>query len=284
MELKHPRPGRGERARFWAADDVGVELLAARYQTHRFVPHTHEQYSIGVILEGALGFRHERLDDVAPAGTVKAVDPGDLHTGFAASAAGWSYRNFFVDPDVMRRAARELDGDDRLPSFPREPIRDARSARELSRLHRLLDTSTDRLERESATLCALTHLISRHAVGRRSGRATTPNRPAVARARELIESRPGDDLSLGELASVAGLSAYHFLRVFRRETGLTPHAYLLQVRIDRARLMLAGGATIVDTALAWGFSDQSHLTRRFKAVLGVTPGQYQRRTGAGKGC
>ncbi len=276
MSLKSPSPGVGESSKFWVADDVGIELLDARYLTHRFVPHTHDEYSIGVILDGALGFHHERFRDAAPAGTVKAVNPGDVHTGFAVVDGGWRYRNFFVGVDVMRRAAIEVDGSDRLPDFPREAIKDPCVAGELYHLHQVLERSSDRLERESATVDALSRLIARQAIGRGPSPPVGDERPAVARVRELIENRFEEDLSMEELAATARLSPYHFLRVFRRHTGLTPHAYLLQVRVDHAKQMLAAGTPIAETSAACGFADQSHLTRRFKSVLGVTPGQYRK--------
>jgi AraC-like DNA-binding protein len=78
------------------------------------------------------------------------------------------------------------------------------------------------------------------------------------------------------LAGVAGLSRYHFLRAFRREVGVTPHAYLTHRRIAAAKLFLAGAEPLSEVALACGFYDQSHFSRAFKGCTGLTPGQYRR--------
>jgi AraC-like DNA-binding protein len=72
------------------------------------------------------------------------------------------------------------------------------------------------------------------------------------------------------------LSPYYFARAFESEIGVPPHAYLEGVRIRKAREFLDRGDTIVSAALSVGYSDQSHLTRRFKRFLGITPGQYIR--------
>ncbi len=78
------------------------------------------------------------------------------------------------------------------------------------------------------------------------------------------------------MAAVAGLSPYHFIRVFGRHTGQRLHAYLIQVRIHRARALLEEGQTVSAAACTVGFADQSHLTRHFKRLTGITPGKYRR--------
>ncbi|MDY6953262.1 MAG: AraC family transcriptional regulator, partial [Thermodesulfobacteriota bacterium] len=101
-------------------------------------------------------------------------------------------------------------------------------------------------------------------------------RKRVKRAREYMEAHFHEDISLHQLASLAHLSPFHFVRVFRKELGLPPHAYLTQVRVNRAKALLAKGSKIADTAFDTGFADQSHLTRHFKRITGVTPGQYRK--------
>jgi AraC-like DNA-binding protein len=80
--------------------------------------------------------------------------------------------------------------------------------------------------------------------------------------------------SLEQLSALAGLSQYHLVRVFRQETGLPPHTYLTQTRIERAKEQLQAGEPIAAVAATTGFADQSHFTKRFKRIVGVTPGQY----------
>jgi AraC-like DNA-binding protein len=81
-------------------------------------------------------------------------------------------------------------------------------------------------------------------------------------------------LSLADFAAVAGMSRYGVLRRFSREVGTTPHAYLTQHRVKRARAEIAAGVPIAEAAIAAGFADQSHLTRAFARQFGVSPGRY----------
>ncbi len=112
------------------------------------------------------------------------------------------------------------------------------------------------------------------------GQPRVPRRLAMApwrlaRVLALIEARLCEDISVTDLAAAAGLSRYHFTRAFRAETGLGPHAYLMQRRCERAKqLMLAGGEPLAGIALACGFAHQAHFTTAFRRAVGTTPGRW----------
>jgi AraC family transcriptional regulator len=104
--------------------------------------------------------------------------------------------------------------------------------------------------------------------GREAGR--------VIEAIRLVESDAARPLALKEMATIAGMSKYHFLRVFRRLTGVTPHRYLISVRLRRAALALASSQLpVVEIALDAGFGDLSTFNRRFRTTFGSTPTQYR---------
>jgi AraC-like DNA-binding protein/PAS domain-containing protein len=99
----------------------------------------------------------------------------------------------------------------------------------------------------------------------------------MRRVRDYVEVHIGEPIELTALATVAGVSVFHFAREFKRSAGVTPHYYLVQKRIERAQSLLnSSDLTPSQIAQACGFTDQSHLARRFRQVLGVTPGQYRR--------
>jgi AraC family transcriptional regulator len=105
----------------------------------------------------------------------------------------------------------------------------------------------------------------------------TLTRRKLSRVQELIESRLDAGLTLQELATAVGYSRSHFLRAFHATTGVTPHRYLLNRRIERARRLLGDPEmSIAQVAYSCGFSSQAHLTLAFRKVCGLTPGEYRR--------
>jgi AraC-like DNA-binding protein len=274
-----------EQATFWRTNASGgqqlddqqqqIALLRATYITHTFVPHLHETFAVGMIEQGAETFHYRRAHHVAPSGSVVTVNPGEVHTGSAFTKEGWSYRMFYPDPALFQRIASDLSGRTRaVPFFPQPVVPDGQLAQRLHRLHSVLENSPSLLERESALLTTFADLIARHAEQPAFSTHMKPDHHAVQRVRDYLHAHLADTVSLEQLAGLTQMSTYYLLRLFQQTTGLSPHAYLLQLRITRAKALLLAGVPIAQVALDTGFADQSHFTRSFKRLLGVTPGQY----------
>lgn len=255
--------------RMLACATAGVHAVAAQSR-HSFARHTHEQFGIGTIQLGAQRWRSDKRQVEAGLGQVIAVNPGEVHDGEPIGDVGRSWRMLYFDPSVLQAAAAEI--------FP-EPNREFELAQPVvgdSRLVKLVDelffaeTSlhSEPLRREELILSLVA------GIGRpRTCRTFT--RPASI---ALAISRMNDDLagqhSLAELAEISQMSRLQFLRSFARETGMPPHAYLVQQRVDFVRRLLASGTALAEAALEAGFADQSHMTRAFVRRYGVTPGAY----------
>jgi len=103
----------------------------------------------------------------------------------------------------------------------------------------------------------------------------------VAHVVDYIEACIDQDLRLGSLAQVAGMSTYHFARGFKETLGISPHAYVLSRRLRRAEQLLRhGGGSLVDVAAACGFASQAHFTTAFQRDVGVTPGRFRQSVGS----
>ena len=266
-----------EQTKFWQAGDIGdLDLLRATYITHTFSRHTHQGYAIGVIERGAETFYYRGQIHIAPAGTVVVINPDEVHTGQAVDESGWTYRMLYPEISLVQQAAAQVPSlTEAIPNFPNPVIQDPYLADRIRNLHIVLETSESQLERESYFISTLAELIIRHAdSGLRSASFKVVHNP-VRQARDYMKAYYADRISLNRLAAVANLSPYHFIRIFQAAVGLPPHAYLNQIRIERAKELLSQGGSIAQIAAATGFSDQSHLSKRFKRIVGVTPGQYR---------
>lgn len=255
-----------------------VTLFRADHIQQKFSRHTHDEYALGVVTKGVLGFDYRRARHLAGQGEINLVVPGEAHTGQPELGESWSYRTFYIQPALMREIAREHGRrNETLPYFSAGVIQDPVLAAEILRLHAVLrDETLLPLESQSRIRQLLMMWLVRHAEKNRATVRQSAHSPGVARVREFLddcwEHKPG----LQELAARAQLSPYQLLRAFIRQYGLPPHAYLIQRQVREARRLLDRGMTIVDAAAAAGFADQSHLNRQFKRSWGVTPGQYRR--------
>lgn len=255
----------------------GVDLMRAHYVTQHFSRHYHEGYAVGYIEQGAMRFRYLGESHVAPAGQINLVVPGEAHDGHAAVDNGWTYSMFYLPPEALREAAQAFAHKPELPHFRQGVINDPALARCIRITHRTLaDETTPLLEKETRLHWLLAHWIDRHSHQSGSLRAPGKEHDAVIRARNYIRDCLGDDMSLDDVARAANLSPFHLVRVFEKNTGVTPHAYLIQERVRAARERLPLPARLADIAAELGFSDQAHLTRLFKRQYGVTPGAYRK--------
>ncbi len=268
-----------DQARLWKPEkESGVCLFKAEFHHFAFQKHTHDDFAIGVIEEGAQRFNHGGGSHVAPSGAMITVNPDEVHDGEAADALGYRYRVSYVSPAMVNEILSELYGQANAFSWFKGPVTfDRKLAECLLYAHRLMEQDDSNLmEAQSRLMRVVAETFLRHGEDRRTPRHAAKNRDAVAKALAYIRKNASENISLGEIAAVAGLSRYHFLRQFKATTGLSPHAYLIQRRIVLAKRAIECGATLAEAAVRSGFSDQSHFSRRFKAVHGFTPGQYRK--------
>lgn len=271
-------PGADDYVCFWRErryDDL--ECLKARFAKHEYVPHSHDTYVFGVILSGQESFNYRGCRHVAKAGDLVVLHPDELHDGKPLDDS-YAYRCFYPAVEIVQDIASETT--DRrvtgLPSFEQVVMADAGLARRLARLHRMMEYRAPKLAVDTLFAEAMALLLRRHGkldgMARRVGNESGP----IRRVREYIDAHAAQDITLSDLAAVAGFSRYHLVRAFRKELSLTPHAYLTGRRVARAKPLLASGRPLSEVALDCGYYDQSHFSRSFKAWTGVTPDQYRR--------
>lgn len=266
-----------EKADFWVIPQLNnLELLHATYINHTFTKHIHEGFAVGVIEQGALRFSYKGETLTAPQGCINLVIPGEAHDGFAATDEGWTYRMFYLEPKLLEQAVYDMSGKSHtIPYFKAGVIQDSYLAGCITNFHSILEDATIPLvEQESLLLAMLTEFISRYAEERYCVKSVGREMRIVNMAREYIEDVYTRNFSIKELAAVCNLSPYHLIRVFHKCIGVPPHIYLKQVRIKRAKMLLAKGESLAFIAHEVGFADQSHFTKQFKQITGITPKKY----------
>ena len=263
--------------RFWRDPDLpGVEVRRSSYNEEAFRVHVHDAFSLGFIEQGRTTFDLEGTPHTATTGQIVFIGPNMAHACNPDPDSNMAYTMFYIDPALLLAVARELFGPDaRLPRFPQPVVDDPRLAERLRALQEAIADNEDRLERETLFVQALAEAITRHGEPGPDQAVRTGGRDAVEAVRGYLADHLAEKVSLDELAQAAGLSRYHLLRVFQAATGLPPHAYQNQLRVDLGRRLLAQGMPVSQAALETGFTDQSHFTRVFRQYTGATPGQYR---------
>jgi AraC-like DNA-binding protein len=253
------------------AHNAGVELFRAHIVRHAFEPHTHAAFGIGVIESGAERFAYRGTSHVAAAGSLVLMNPDELHTGQAESDGGWRYAMVYLDPDVLR----EITGES---WWFAEPVR--RDWRQAGRVSVRLARLWAALGTPLAFDCALAELVDglrRHAKG---AQPTALKAGAeFARVIDYMHEHLANRLTLPQLAAVADLSPFYFLRRFKARHHATPQQMLMALRLLRAKRLLETGDSPAHVAAEVGLTDQAHLTRSFVRRYGVTPARYQRQIG-----
>ncbi|WP_147695105.1 AraC family transcriptional regulator [Vogesella mureinivorans] len=266
---------RPEHARFFRADDIApMELLDAFYTRQVFAPHFHEEYVVNTVHWGAQSYHWRGGNHVAGPGALILINPGEVHTGRSAHDAGWGYHGYYPSAQLIQGLATQMAGRPVQPFFRDTVVYDPELWQRLWQLQPLLRDSHDRLLRESVQQGIFADVLTRH-MGVREA-ALPAAHPALQRVRSLLADRLADNLSLQTLADEAGLSPWHLNRRFRQQFGLPPVAWRNQLRVARARRLLAQGVPPAQVAAQLGFADQPQLTRAFRAALGITPAAYQR--------
>ncbi|MES0038465.1 helix-turn-helix domain-containing protein [Mesorhizobium sp. M0046] len=231
---------------------------------------------IALITFGCERIRIGRQSVLAPAGAIAVVNPEDWHDGERGADEGWAYRTFYPSVPLMTALAREL-GRDGAPAFSRATIQDSGLAAALAAAHQG-STSPDTMTAETSLLVALRRLIVRHGDwnGRPEELESSSSRRRFSLYGDLVESELGSQLDLKRLAGAAGVTRFQVIRDFNKAIGLTPAAYIRDRRLRRASALIERGFGLADAAIAAGFADQSHLSRTFRAMRGMTPGMFRR--------
>jgi len=268
----------GEAISVWRAPGWdGLEFHRGTTVTRDVPRHCHEDYQLCLVERGAGELFYRGAFHANPSWSLFVVHPGEVHSNRATAAEGCTYRVMNADPEQFRQTFRDVSARDRGLPFFREPVLlEADVLESFRRFHILSAGVATQLERDSALVEALAVLLRHAERSISSSRMPRPGPSSVRRAREYLEAHFTESVSLALLSRVAGLSSFHLNREFRLAYGLPPHAFQTQLRVARARKLLRDGFSPASAAIETGFTDQSHLHRHFKRVVGITPANFRK--------
>jgi len=256
-----------------------VECRHTLNSGRHYRPHRHTTLSIGAITEGTVSFSSDGAAFRLIPGTLIVINPEILHACNPVENEARSYYMLYLDTAWCQGVQAAIFGTEEPFLALSETLIDHRDlyTEYLNVCETLLDPHASNLAREEKLQTFVERLFVFYCTpSLSSSTASLPDKTRVETARAFMCEHLSSDLTIARIAEISGISPAHFARSFKAATGLSPHRYLLNLRIERARELLATDMPIARIALEVGFTDQSHLNRVFTPIVACTPGEYRR--------
>lgn len=239
----------------------------------KFPNHFHECYVIGFIEKGDRHLSCRGYEYDMTAGDLLLLNPFDNHTCQSRDGKPLDYRCLNISEETMRAATKEITGVSYLPLFKEPVVFQSELVESLRHLHQAIMKKEVGFFKEEILYLLLEQLIKEQSINE-NNQVKQPSKP-IKKVKQYLDTNFIKQISLLELSELVGMNKYTLIRNFTRTFGVTPYQYLETIRINQAKLLIEKGDDLISVAINSGFSDQSHFTRFFKSMIGLTPKQYQ---------
>ncbi len=201
------------------------------------------------------------------------MHPDEVHTGEAGTDDGFHYRMLYVEPSLVREALEFSSS--ALPFLSNAVLSDTRLMQAVHSAFFDMDSTLEPVAKVELAVLLADGLLANDQSAQKTT-STLIDVQATYRAKEYLDVNLDFIVTAEELEAVTGLTRYALSRQFCKAYGTSPYRYTTMRRLDGVRSSIASGYSLVDAAMKYGFSDQAHMARRFKANYGISPRHLQR--------
>ena len=249
-----------------------VELLHAMETRHYFPAHFHRGWCVNMLYRGERPFVYQRESFIQHPEQIVLINPGDIHeAGKDVENIYSMYHITFNDLSLERQFSLPANTE---PRFTQAVVDDVHLAASIRSDAEKLLTSRSAMGMEELQLDVIERLKPYLTGVNYPEKIHVSDSKAFLRVRDYINDNLFEDISLLDISDAVGYSVSHVVAGFKETFGMTPHAYLVQLKIKTAQTMIDAGKRPADVATELNFFDQSHFIRAFKKTVGVTPNQY----------
>ncbi|MFE6167246.1 AraC family ligand binding domain-containing protein [Viridibacillus arvi] len=255
--------------------DLDIEAYQFKGIMQKFPAHFHEYYVIGFIEEGQRYLVCKGKEYVINPGDLLLFNPYDTHSCEQIDGKTLDYRCINVKPEIMKKVMLGINGNEILPCFKQNVLYDSELVSNLRELHLKISQEESEFKKEELFLYLLEELIQLYSDLTFLPPASETS-DEIKKVCKFLEENYKKTITLNDLSELTGWSKYHLLRSFTKQKGISPYCYLETIRVNHAKKLLEQGIEPIEVTFLTGFCDQSHLTKFFKRLVGLTPKQYMR--------
>jgi len=232
-----------------------------------FEKHYHDTYTIGITYQGLLKLDKNNFTTKYYTHSCRVNNPGEVHGG---KSFKWSHINFYPSIELLSSIYEQIFFEKKFPIFQQNIIDDKTLFMKLHTFFKLIYGKKSDLQIQTALIDALSYLILHHTTCTKKDLDIFDNKKVIKNSIDFIRAHLDKNITLEMLSQNTHISKYHFLRIFKKEVGLTPHQFILNEKIILANSLIKKGYSLSEAGLSAGFNDQSHFTRNFKKYYGQT--------------
>lgn len=259
---------------YTSASFPGIEALLCSNEFH-FTDHIHDGYVLWINSGGGECYRLRGSAEILQPGSVSVIEPGVVHSNHPCEGSVRHLRSLYLDQEFFRTLENMFIGTVKSGyCLQTREFEDRLSWNLLLHLHEAIVTKQDRMVIDHCVVLLFSRLLSESPTLDQDVESVAHPSKRLQVIIDYMHERCQEQIALEELAVIGGCTIYHIIRLFKKHIGMSPYAYLVQLRLEKCRQLLENGSCIADAAYQVGFSDQSHLTRKFKLRYGITPGRY----------
>lgn len=251
-----------------------LPFLELRYSnnTKHYKEHIHETFSMGINLKEKSIYTNKNEKYELDFGMLALVNPNELHSCNPILKTPNLYYMMFLDEKWCHSIQKSIcDECDSFKAFPKAILYDEKLYYEFKSLCETIFSDISSFEKENELINFFTKLFKPYL----EESTSKIEDPIFDKILEFLKENYQENISLEELSQKFKLNSFYIIRLFKSKINMTPHAYLLNIKINKAKKLLKEGYSIVDTALECGFTDQSHFHRNFSKIVATTPKEYQ---------
>lgn len=254
---------------------TGIELIHAHFKGFAYDPHLHSSYLIGVTELGHQQFNCRKKIVDSYQGQAFMLEPEEVHDGNAPDPLGFTYKMMHLDPAWLKKSYEGLFEESIELSIESTLRSDPQLSHLILSTYNVLSNDESQLMKDTYLDLLLENLVNKKILYKREKSIhTLPN--IALELKEILHESLFHDLDLQTLSTLVKTDRFYINRVFKKNFNCSPHQYLIQLRLNKAKELLRKGLSATTVASYLCFSDQSHLGRWFKRCYGITLNQYQK--------